>query len=114
MIFASVRLLLTLVVHLDLELFQIDIKTTFLNGNIEEEIYMDQPISFASKGEEDKVCRLKRFIYSLKQSFKLSYFRFHEAITSFGLSIVSKDHCIYVKRTIRGLCSLPYILMTYS
>jgi len=60
--FASIRLLLTLVGHLDLELFQIDIKTTFLNGNLEGEIYMDQPIDFVSNGQEDKVCRLKRFI----------------------------------------------------
>jgi len=44
-----------------------DIKTAFLNGNLEEEIYMDQPIAFVPKGQEDKVCRLKS-IYGLKQS----------------------------------------------
>jgi len=66
--FASIRLLLALVVHLDLELFQMDAKTAFLNGNLKEEIYMDQPIGFVSKGQEDKVCRLKRSIYGLKQS----------------------------------------------
>ena len=48
-IFASICLLLALVIHLDLELFQIDIKNNFLNGNPDEEIYMDQPI-FVSKG----------------------------------------------------------------
>jgi len=48
--FASIRLLLALVAHLELELFQLDVKTAFLNGNIEEEIYMDQPIGFVSKG----------------------------------------------------------------
>jgi len=58
--FASIRLLLALVAHLDLESFQMDVKTVFLNGNLEEEIYMDQPIGFVSKGQEDKVCRLKR------------------------------------------------------
>ena len=40
---------LALVTHLDLELFQMDIKTIFLNGNLEKEIYIDQPIGFASK-----------------------------------------------------------------
>jgi len=45
-----------------------DVKTAFLNGSLEEEIYMDQPLSFVSKGQEDKVCRLKRSIYGLKQS----------------------------------------------
>jgi len=69
--FASICLLLTLVAHLNLELFQIDIKTVFLNGNLEKEIYMDQPIGFVSKGQEDKVCRLKRSIYGLKQSSRV-------------------------------------------
>jgi len=66
--FASIRLLLALVAHLNLELFQMDVKTIFLNRNLEEEIYMDQPIDFVSKGQEDKVYRLKRSIYSLKLS----------------------------------------------
>jgi len=47
--FASIRLLLAMVIHLDLELFQMDVKTAFLNGSLEEEIYMDQPIGFVSK-----------------------------------------------------------------
>jgi len=82
--FAFIRLLLAPVAHLDLELFQMDLRTAFLNGNLQEEIYMDQPIGFVSKGQEDKVCRPKRSIYGLKQSSRLQYFRFHEAITSFG------------------------------
>ena len=47
---SSVRLLLALVAHLNLELFQMDVETDFLNGNLEEDIYMDQPIDFVSKG----------------------------------------------------------------
>ena len=97
--FASIRLLLTLVAHLDLELFQMDIKTAFLNGNLEEEINMNQPIGFVLKVQEDKVCRLKRSIYDLKQSSRSWYFRFYEAITSFGFAMISEDHCVYVKRT---------------
>jgi len=103
---AFVRLLLALVAHLDLELFQMDVKTTFLNGNLEEEIYMDQAIGFVSKGQEDKVCRLKRFIHGLKQSSRAWYFRFHEAIISFGLNMVSEDHCVYVKKTTKGIMFL--------
>jgi len=97
--FASIRLLLALVSHLDLELFQMDVKNAFLNRNLKEEIYMDQPIGFVSKGQEDKVCCLKRSLYGLKQFFRSWYFRFHEAITSFGFDMVSEDHCVYVKRT---------------
>ena len=105
-IFASIRLLLAMVAHLDLELFQMDVKTAFLNGNFEEEIYMDQPIDLAWKGQEDKVCRLKRSIYGLKQSSRSSYLRFHEAKTSFGLSMISEDHYVYVKRSTEAVMFL--------
>ena len=45
-----------------------DVKTAFLNGEIDEEIYMAQPAGFEAKGHEHKVCRLKHSIYGLKQS----------------------------------------------
>ena len=63
---ASIHLLLALIAYLDLDLIQMDVKTTFLNDSLEEEIYMDQPIGFVSEGQEDKVCHLKRSIYDLK------------------------------------------------
>ena len=83
-----------------------DVKTALLNVNLEEEIHMDQPIVFVSKGQEDKVCRLKRSRYGLKQSSRSWYFRFHEAITLFDFAMVSEDHCVYVKRTTRGIMFL--------
>jgi len=83
-----------------------DIKTTFLNGNLEEGIYINQPIGFVSKGQEDKVSCLKRSIYGLKQSSRSWYFRFHEAITLFIFAMVSEDHCVYVKRTTREIMFL--------
>ena len=66
----SVRLILAIVAHMDLELYQMDVKTAFLNGELDEEIYMDQPLCFESKGQERKVCKLKRSIYGLKQASK--------------------------------------------
>ena len=66
--FASIRLVLAIVANLNLELYQMDIKIAFLNGELDEEIYMDQPIGFVTKGQEHKVCKLKRSIYGLKQS----------------------------------------------
>ena len=66
--FASVRLILAIIANLNLELYQMDVKTAFLNGELDEEIYMDQPIGFVTKDQEHKVCKLKRSIYGLKQS----------------------------------------------
>ena len=56
--FASIRLILAIVAQLDLKLNQIDVKTAFLNGELDEEIYMDQPESFVTVGQEHKVCKL--------------------------------------------------------
>ena len=53
---------------MDLELYQMNVKTAFLNGELDEEIYMNQPLGFKLKGQERKVYKLKRFIYGLKQA----------------------------------------------
>ena len=66
--FASIQLILAIVTNLDLELYQMDVKIAFLNGELDEKIYMDQPIGFVTKGQEHKVCKLKRSIYVLMQS----------------------------------------------
>ena len=59
---------MTLVAHYDLELHQMDVKTAFLNGNIDETIYMVQQENSESNDSKQLVCRLKRFIYGLKQA----------------------------------------------
>jgi len=62
----SIRLVLALVALHELELKQLDVKTAFLYGNLEEKIYMDQPVGFIEKGKETKVCLLQRSLYGLK------------------------------------------------
>ena len=65
---SSIRALLALVAMEDLELHQLDVKTAFLHGELEEEIFMKQPEGFEVAGKENHVCRLKRSLYGLKQS----------------------------------------------
>ena len=55
----SFRIIMALVAHFDLELHQINVKTTFLNGDLEENVYMKQPKGFIMEGKEDLGCRLK-------------------------------------------------------
>ena len=69
----SIRLLLSIVVSFDFEVEQIDVKTTFLHGDLEEEIYMKQPKGFAMKGKKELVCKLKKSLYGLKQSPRMWY-----------------------------------------
>ena len=62
----SIRILLSIATHYDYEIWQMDVKIAFLNGNLEEEIYMMQPECFIAKNQEHMVCKLKRSIYGLK------------------------------------------------
>ena len=64
----SLRIIMAMVAHFDLELHQMDVKTTFLNGDLEEEVYMDQPEGFKVPGKENLVYKLKKLIYRLKQA----------------------------------------------
>ena len=64
----SIRVMLSLAAHYDYEIWQMDVKTTFLNGILDEEIYMLQPKGFVYPSQESKVCNLERSIYGLKQA----------------------------------------------
>jgi len=90
----SVRLILAIVAHMDLELYQMDVRTAFLNGELNEEIYMDQPLGFETKGQERKVCKLKRSIYGLKQASRQWNVKFHQAILKDGFTMMEEDHCV--------------------
>lgn len=93
----SLRIVLALVAHYDLELHQMDVKTAFLNGELEEEIYMDQPEGFVATGTENLVCRLRKSIYGLKQASRQWYIKFNDTILSYGFVEIIVDRCIYMK-----------------
>lgn len=66
--FSSIRTLLSFAVQNKLHVHQMDVVTAFLNGHLEEEIYMEQPEGYIKPGQEHLVCKLKKSIYGLKQS----------------------------------------------
>ena len=91
----SLRIIMALVAHFDFDLHQMDVKTIFLNGNLEEEVYMKQPEGFSSSEGEHSICKLKKSIYGLKQAYRQWYLKFQEVITSFSFEEMIMDQCIY-------------------
>jgi phosphoribosyl-AMP cyclohydrolase len=94
----SIRFLLSIVVAFDLEVEQMDVKTTFLHGDMEEEIYMKQPEGFVVKGKKELVCKLKKSLYGLKQSPKMWYQKFDTYILGLGFVRSRVDHYVYSKQ----------------
>jgi hypothetical protein len=94
----SIRTILSLVVVEYLHLEQLELKTSFLHGDLEEEIYMQQPQGYEVKGKENLVCRLKKILYGLKQAPKQRYLKFDKFMTEQGYSRFHSDHCVYFKR----------------
>ena len=66
----SIRMLIAIAAMYKLEIHQMDVKTAFLNGDLEEEIYLEQPEGFIVLGQEQNICRLIKSLYGLKQAPK--------------------------------------------
>ena len=94
----SIRVLLAITAFFDLELDQMDVKTVFLHGNLEEEILMAQPEGFVEEGTEDMVCLLKKSLYGLKQSPRQWYLRFDEFMLSHNFNRSEYDNCVYFRK----------------
>ena len=62
----TLRCVLALAAHMDMDLVQMDVKTAFLHGDLQEEIYMQQPEGFEEEGKDKLVCKLKKSLYGLK------------------------------------------------
>jgi len=76
---------------------QIDVKTAFLNGDLEEEIYMDQPEEFIAKGQENKVCKLLKLLFGFKQALRQWHQKSNKVIAQFRFTVHKHDKCIYSK-----------------
>jgi hypothetical protein len=94
--FASLRTVLALAAAEDMEVHTMDVSSAFLNGDLDEEIYMAQPEGFAAIGQEHLVCRLKKSLYGLKQSPRQWYQKLHSTFVALGFSRCASDHCVWV------------------
>jgi hypothetical protein len=89
--------LLSLAASHGLLVHQMDVKTTFLNGELDEEIYMEQPTGFVGNGQEGMVCKLLKFLYDLKQAPKQWHEKFDRNLTSASFVVNEADKCVYYR-----------------
>jgi ATP-binding cassette subfamily B (MDR/TAP) protein 1 len=99
---SSIRVVLGIATTMYLEIEQLDVKTTLLHGDLEEEIYMEQPEGFIVEGKEHQVCRLKTSLYGLKQAPRQWYKKFESFMTELGYHKSQPDHCVFTKRYAEG------------
>ncbi|GJR36012.1 zinc finger, CCHC-type containing protein [Tanacetum coccineum] len=94
---STIRLLIAMASIHNLIIHQMDVKTTFLNGDLDEEVYMNQPQGFIMPGNENKVCKLIKSLYGLKQAPKQWHQKFDEVVLSNGYLLNQADKCVYSK-----------------
>jgi hypothetical protein len=92
---SSLRLILALSAIEDLELHSVDISSAFLNGDLDEEIYMKQPEGF-HEGGPNHVCKLKKSLYGLKQAARQWNKKLHATLQSMGFKHLDSNHSIHI------------------
>ena len=93
----AIRILIAIAAYYDYEIWQMDEKTAFLNGRLDEDIYMAQPEGFVNPDFPNRVCKLNKSIYGLKQASRQWNKRFDEEITKFGFTNNLDEPCVYHK-----------------
>ena len=92
----SIMIILAILAHYDYEIWKMDVKTTFLNGNLSKDVYMTSSEGFTSK-DGSNVCKLQKSIYGWKQACRSWNIRFDETIKEFGFSQNPNEACVYKK-----------------
>nr|KYP73999.1 Retrovirus-related Pol polyprotein from transposon TNT 1-94 [Cajanus cajan] len=93
----TIRLVLAVAAQNSWKIFQLDVKLAFLNGELQEKIYVEQPEGFMKKGEEDKVYLLKKALYGLKQAPRAWYNKINDHLLSIGFAKNLSESTLYVK-----------------
>ena len=92
----SIRMVLAIIALRNLSIHQMDVKRTFLNGDLDEK-YMEQLEGNSAPGHEKKVCKLVKLLYGLKQAQKQWHEKFDNVMMSHDFKINECDKCVYVK-----------------
>lgn len=95
----TVRLLLALAAKHGWEVHHLDVKTAFLNGELQEDVYVVQPEGFVKKGQEHLVYKLIKALYGLRQAPRAWYAKLNKSLEDFGFVRCPHEHAVYIKRT---------------
>jgi len=95
---STLRLLVSMAVQLDLNIIHLDVKTAFLNGFLEQPVYMKQPEGFVIKNSENKVYKLKKAVYGLKQASRSWNARVNEVLSNLGYIKSKYEYCLFIKK----------------
>lgn len=96
--FDTIRLLISLAAQKGWYLYQLDVKSAFLNGYLDEEIYVTQPDGFVQQGSEDHVYKLQKALYGLKQAPRAWYSRLDDHLITLGFERSESEFALYTKR----------------
>ena len=102
--FESVQTVISLAAKHDLKLHQLDITTAFLNGELNEDIYMKQPEGFEVKGKEHLVCKLNQSLYGLKQLPRCWNKALNSQLKKMHFKQLENDPCIFRRRDLHSSC----------
>ena len=94
----SIRIFLAITSHLNFKLYQMDVKSAFLNGMLQEEVYVEQPKGFVDPHRPDDVYKLKKALYDLKQAPWAWYVRLTAYLTDHGFKRKSADITLFIKK----------------
>ena len=95
--YPSVRAIVALAAHHGFELHQMDVKSAYLHGELEEDIYMQQPVGYVMAGREQLVCKLRKALYGLKQAGRTWHTKIDIVLQRQRFTALDADHCIYVR-----------------
>ena len=99
----TIRTILAVTAHHDLELEQMDFVTAFLNGDLKEDIYIALPEGLKKTTDSNKLCKLLKSLCGLKQSPRQWYFKMHEFILKIGFGSSPNNPCLYIRHLSFGI-----------
>lgn len=96
--FETIKVILALAAQWKLDVFQLDVKSAFLNGELQEEVFVEQPLDFVKDGEEGKVYKLQKALYGLRQASRAWYTKIDSFFRQNQFERSENEPTLYVKK----------------